>query len=64
MDVTTEAENMLLAHGMEGVQMVSTAGSEAMSGNTSTHLEPVIHIESNFNPSPSSSSTDSDDMPI
>jgi len=64
MDVTVEAENLLLALGVEGVQMVSTADSKAMSGNTSTHSKPVIHIESDSNPSPSSSSTDSDDMPI
>jgi len=44
MDVTTEAENLLLAPSVEGVQMVSTAESEAMSGNTSTHSQPVIHI--------------------
>jgi len=37
MDVTVEDENLLLAPGVEGVQMISTAGSEAMSGNTSTH---------------------------
>jgi len=64
MDVTAEVENLLLAPGVEGAQMVSTAGSEAMSGNTSTHSEPVIHIESDSNHSPSSSSTDSDDMLI
>jgi len=64
MDVTAEAENLLLAPGVEGVQMVSTAGSKAMSGYTSTHSEPVIHIESDSKPSPPSSSTDSDDMLI
>jgi len=64
MDVTAEAENLLLAPGVEGDQMVSTAGSEAISGNSSTHSEPVIHIESDSNPSPSSSSTDSDDRLI
>jgi len=64
MDVTAEAENLLLPPSVEGVQMVSTAGSEAMSSNTSTHPEPVIHTESDSNPSLSSSSTDSDDIPI
>jgi len=44
--------------------MVSTAGSEAISSNTSTHSEPVIHITSDSNPSPSSSSSDSDDVLI
>jgi len=51
MDVTAEAENLLFAPGVKGVQMVSTTGSEAMTGNTSTHSKPVIHIESDSNSS-------------
>jgi len=64
MVVTAEVENLLLAPGVEGGQMVSIADSKAMTGNTSTHSELVIQIESDSNPSLSSSSTDSDDMPI
>jgi len=55
MEVTAEAENLLLA-----------PGSEAMTGNSST--QPLIHIESDStfsqSKSSSSSSTDMDDIPI
>ena len=68
MQVTAEAENLMLAPGVKGDQIVSTAGSEATSGNSSTHSEPVVHIESDSNSSQSksssSSSTDMDDIPI
>jgi len=68
MEVTTEAENLLLAPDVKGDQIVSTTGSEATSGNSSTHSEPVVHIESDSNSSQSksssSSSTNMDDIPI
>jgi len=68
MDVTAEAENLLLAPGVKGDQIVSTAGLEATSGNSFTHSEPVVHVESDSNSSQSksssSSSTDMDDIPI
>ena len=68
MKVIAEAENLLLAPGVKGDQIVSTAGSEATSSNSSTHSEPVVHIESDSNSSQSksssSSSTDMDDIPI
>ena len=68
MEVTAEVENLLLAPGVKGDQVVSTAGLEATSGNSSTHSEPVVHIESDSNSSQSksssSSSTDMDDILI
>jgi len=66
--VTSEAENLLLASDdVKGVQNESAAGSETISGNSSTHFEPIIEIESESTPSKSnfsSSSTDIDDIPI